>query len=115
MLVHFDGSDHFPDAQIVHWTLKSLPGCSNHSPDPQITSLAMLCYAMLCLLACLLVHFDGSDHSLDAQIIAWSYKSLPGLSNHAPKSMFKRLNHVTNCKITYFTLKIMQFAINYTE
>ena len=43
LLVHFDGSYHPPDAQITPWTLKSLPGRSNHTPDLQITSLAVLC------------------------------------------------------------------------
>ena len=155
LFVHFDGSDHSPDAQIAPWTLKSLPGRPNHFPDPQITGLAMPCLlvcsfrwlrspsrcsdrsldvksfpghsnhlpdpqitslAMLCLfismpqitpqmlrslpgrsnhflnaqinpqtlrlqvLLCLLVHFDGSDHSPDAQIASWTLKSLPGRS-----------------------------------
>ena len=59
-------------AQITPQTLRSLSGRSNHTPDPQTKSLAML------------VHFDGSDHPLDAQVAPWTLKSLPGRSNHCP-------------------------------
>ena len=91
LLVHCDGSDHYPDAQIAPWTLKSLPGRSNHSPDRQIASLA-----------CLLVHFDGSDHYPDAQIAPWTLKSVRRPSDY--KSCYACL-FIAMAQITPWTLK----------
>ena len=67
-------------AQITHHMLRSIPGRSNHSLDAQITPQSLRLQVLLCLL----VHFDGSDHSPDAQIAPWTLKSLPGWSNHIP-------------------------------
>ena len=92
--------------------LRSLPGRSYHSLDLQIIPQTVRLQVLLCLL-CLLVHCDGSDHFLDAKIEACKLKSLPGRSNYGPESVFERLNHVTNCKITYFTLKLTYPTIFY--
>ena len=143
LLAHFDGSDHSLDAQITAYNLKShprpsdykscyacyacyaclfismaqittqmlrsLPGRSNHSLDAQITPQTLKLQNLLCLL----VHCDDSYHSLDAQITAWRLEKLPEHSNHAPESLFERLNHVTNGTITHFTLKLTYPTIFY--